>query len=303
MDTITCVICGIRDEELLFRGRDRELKIEDEYNLVRCRRCGLLYVNPQPDNEKLSQHYSADYSVFRENNNFLLQELKKIYYLFEKREIGGFFTSGGNVLEVGCGQGEFLKMLAKVKKYRVKGVEPSEIAVQKARRRIPNVQIIHGTIFDGNFKDGEFDCVIMRYTLEHLKNPSETIKEVQRILKKGGIFTAAIPNAASWENWTYGRYWSEFDFPRHLTIFSQVTIKRWLEKRGFQILKIKHITMPFGWIRSFLLLLKEKFLVPSKFLDLLPVKNIFFIIIFLPISLVSKLFSRSGRIKVFAVKR
>ncbi len=54
-EEVPCVICGIRDEEFLFNTPE---------SIVKCRRCGLVYVNP-PDwmLESLAKVYSKDYFV------------------------------------------------------------------------------------------------------------------------------------------------------------------------------------------------------------------------------------------------
>lgn len=58
------------------------------------------------------------------------------------------------------------------------------------------LDIIHGTIREANFPDECFDIVTMLDVLEHVVDPLEELKEVNRVLKKGGLFFMTTPNTS-----------------------------------------------------------------------------------------------------------
>ena len=48
LERIDCPICSVDDTRLLFEASDLNLLRPGVFRLVRCRRCGLAYINPRP---------------------------------------------------------------------------------------------------------------------------------------------------------------------------------------------------------------------------------------------------------------
>ena len=46
-----------------------------------------------------------------------------------------------------------------------------------------------------DFPDGSFDCVISFQVIEHIRRDEEFVREVSRVLRKGGVFIVSTPNA------------------------------------------------------------------------------------------------------------
>jgi hypothetical protein len=62
MESIKCNLCGADGGPVLFRKKDK-FKISDEaFNVVKCNRCGLLYLNPRPGREEIARFYPGSYS-------------------------------------------------------------------------------------------------------------------------------------------------------------------------------------------------------------------------------------------------
>src|ERR1700690_2054344 len=60
MVKVPCNICGCEESRLLFKAKDLNYRVSDEeYNVVKCSSCGLVYLNPRPQN--LQQFYPNDY--------------------------------------------------------------------------------------------------------------------------------------------------------------------------------------------------------------------------------------------------
>jgi len=58
-------LCGADDAEPVFSGGDALLDIPGVFHVVRCRRCGLYYVDPRPDARSIAAFYPSDYLAFR----------------------------------------------------------------------------------------------------------------------------------------------------------------------------------------------------------------------------------------------
>ena len=204
---VSCDLCGSDDTTLLFVGKDRMTYKEGEFNVVKCNNCGLVYLNPRPTQTEISRFYSEEYSPFKSDKNKLIKyverkiaerDVKKIKKLINKNNI--------NILEIGCATGEYLSYLRDIGGGNVTGVEISPYAAEYARRE-HRLNVITGTIFDGKFTDESFDVIIMKHVFEHVHNPSETLKEINRLLDKNGKFIFIVPNIHTIETKIFGKYW------------------------------------------------------------------------------------------------
>jgi ArsR family transcriptional regulator len=96
----------------------------------------------------------------------------------------------GDLLDVGCGQGRFLKLLAS-RAQRVVGVDIDPAARRLARAEVllaglPNCTLRQGDMFSLPFGDGEFDTIILDDVLATTRQPEKAIAEALRLLKEGG---------------------------------------------------------------------------------------------------------------------
>lgn len=143
---------------------------------------------------------------------------------FPRREVLGYLKkkarTGLTILEIGCGTAEILGVLPTPMAYT--GIERSAYAVEsaKARRQSsnPGARFVVGEAARLPFRDGEFDFVLMLYTLEHVADPRESLSEAVRVLKQGGgliilapnlEFPLASPNALRHRSFLY-RAWFKF---------------------------------------------------------------------------------------------
>lgn len=107
----------------------------------------------------------------------------------------------GDLLDVGCGQGRLLKLLAS-RAHRVVGVDVDPAARRLARAElllagVPNCSLRQGNMYALPFADGEFDTVILDDVLSNAEKPAAVIGEARRLLKPGGrLLLLAAADAA-----------------------------------------------------------------------------------------------------------
>jgi len=96
----------------------------------------------------------------------------------------------GDLLDIGCGQGRILKLLA-TRAHRVIGVDVDSDARRLARAELllagsPNCSLRQGDMYSLPFDDNEFDTIILDDVLPGAERPTAAIEEALRLLKAGG---------------------------------------------------------------------------------------------------------------------
>ncbi len=90
---------------------------------------------------------------------------------------------GETLLEVGCGTGETLRLLANLGA-RGTGLDRSAAMLGLARRKLGRVPLVHADGADLPFADASFDVGILNTTLEFLENPGAAVAELARVSRR-----------------------------------------------------------------------------------------------------------------------
>jgi methionine biosynthesis protein MetW len=100
------------------------------------------------------------------------------------------------VLDLGCGDGELLRLLKEKKDVNAKGVEIDRLLIAECIEK--GVSVIHSDLEEGlkYYKNKSFDYVIINQTLQAVKNSINLLNEALRI---GKIVIISFPNFANWK--------------------------------------------------------------------------------------------------------
>jgi 2-polyprenyl-3-methyl-5-hydroxy-6-metoxy-1,4-benzoquinol methylase len=280
VEETNCNLCGANDAELMYIEKDRLMKVPGSFPLVRCRRCGLMYLNPRPTLAEMAQYYPEDYlpyAVPAENRASWIARVDHSYgYWKRARLIQAAYPSGGRILDVGCATGEYLRMMVRVGPWEAHGTEVSPGAAAHARE-VHGLDVCTGELADARFPDSHFDVVTIWDVLEHVHDPTNTLAEIHRILRPSGLAVVRVPDGSSWDARLFGRYWVGLDAPRHTYVFSAETLSAFLQTTGFEIRSLRHVMLgylPFalsvqfylddrmsdGWARHALLALNHSWI-------------------------------------------
>jgi len=104
---------------------------------------------------------------------------------------------GSRVLDLGCGNGEFLAHLRDTRGCSGYGIEIADANVLACTQR--GVNVIQLNLEEGLalFEDQSFDVVLQLDTLQHLRNTEKMLRETARV---GRIGIVSFPNFAHWPN-------------------------------------------------------------------------------------------------------
>ena len=62
MESVFCDLCHSNQSDVVVKQRDLLLEVsQDEFTIVRCRNCGLVYLNPRPSTDRLGSYYPSVY--------------------------------------------------------------------------------------------------------------------------------------------------------------------------------------------------------------------------------------------------
>jgi 2-polyprenyl-3-methyl-5-hydroxy-6-metoxy-1,4-benzoquinol methylase len=226
VEYIRCYICDSPAYDHLF--------VKNGFDFVRCNECTLIYVNPQLKEKAILQYYGEEAPSHDAFLNFVLspkqQEIdRKLYlYMFEKIKSR---VPKGRILDIGCSIGSLLDT-AKSLGYDPLGLELNEKAASYAEEHY-GVRVMRKLLEDCHFPNNSFDAVSMVGVVEHLPRPVETLKEIIRILRPGGIFMGRCPNVQSLAAMILHGQFRSFTGRNHLSYFSPNTLKLLFTKAGF----------------------------------------------------------------------
>lgn len=259
LEYVNCNLCGRSSTKLYATvsyadclNRRPRLKQDDDpifknkklanykFSLVKCKNCGLVYVNPRLSSESLAKLYQQEYfskyvdtksEAHQKRSETFKVEIAELERLIKKLKIKR------KILDVGCGGGFFLASLNNLwEKY---GIEINPNGVRYGRVAF-GINILKGTLKEVNFPDEKFDVVKMRGVIEHLPDPINELREIYRILSKRSLLAINTPNIGSICGKIYREKFRMVSPLHHIYYFSGKTLFHMLEKVGFKIWKISY---------------------------------------------------------------
>ncbi|MBI2662854.1 class I SAM-dependent methyltransferase [Candidatus Woesearchaeota archaeon] len=250
MEEVNCDLCNANDYKIIypsqyhkmsqqelaekFRSSGDELLLDQ---MVQCNHCSLKYVNPRIKSELIIKGYSEGtdenfISQAESREKTFDQQLQYIEKIIHKNNS----NQKGKIYDIGTAGGSFLQT-AKKRGWEVYGTEPNKWLCEWGKKNY-NINIQPGNLFANKFETNFFDVVTMWDVLEHVPSPTKNLQEINRLLKPKGYLIINYPDIGSWLSRAMRRKWI-FLLSVHLYYFDRKTIKKMLEKNGFEIIKIK----------------------------------------------------------------
>jgi SAM-dependent methyltransferase len=223
----SCPVCGRAGVSEWLKAPDRFHGRKDQYTLVRCPSCSLVWLSNPPEPSEMHLHYTEAYdrliSAGGQNSPHRWRDRRAA--LTPHKQCGA-------LLDMGCSSGAFLESL-KGDGWKLHGIEMSTESAKIAEAR-SGAQVFVGHILDAPFRPESFDVITCFDVLEHLYEPRRVMAKVGEWLKPGGIFYVLVPNVDAAEARAFGRYWHGLELPRHLFHYSPASLKFLAQSAGLR---------------------------------------------------------------------
>jgi SAM-dependent methyltransferase len=258
LESVACGVCGSTNSQPYASGKDFEYDTSsDNFAMVLCLDCTNVYLNPRPTKSELATIYPPNYYAY--NYDTAIHPIaRKGKDILDARKIKGWLkyisTATPMFLDVGCGNGRYLRMLHKfgVPKENLYGVELDRSEIEQV-----NAEGFHGVT--GRIEDvvdrlpqGQFDLIVLLQVLEHVEDPASIVRHLTGLLKVGGVLIVETPNTESIDAQIFKkRYWGGYHFPRHWNLFNKATLARLAQSNGLQVRACNFLPAHSFWIFSF----------------------------------------------------
>jgi ubiquinone/menaquinone biosynthesis C-methylase UbiE len=175
------------------------------------------------------------------DNSYASNPLQRLYHVLRFKAIRKMLKAlprGAKILDVGCGSGFSIEQSVKGRNdLKVYGVDVTGDLINYALKRRPqfNFTLAYGEELP--FEDNEFDAILYLDVIEHLVDPSQSLKEARRCLKENGFIIILVVLEHHplfriiWWLWLKlkGKVWHE----AHLHIFSKKSLTELLNNENF----------------------------------------------------------------------
>ncbi len=266
----TCRICGNPKNNKIYKVREMMYGIREVFDYAECGECKCLQLINAPAD--MSKYYPSDYYSFKKNPETTskksktikdyLHRKKKLYHITGRSLLGWIanrisplndayphiskagIRKSSSILDIGCGNGEFLYDLKDLGFKHALGADPY---IKRDITYRNGLKIMKKSIFD---IDGKFDLIMLHHSFEHMDEPLKVLHAVYQLLKPNGTCLIRIPTVSSyaWEH--YRENWNQIDAPRHFFLHSIKSMELLSSKTGFYIENVIYDSMSFQFWAS-----------------------------------------------------
>ena len=258
----SCLICGTTGEELYAGMTDWLFGAPGTWRIRTCT-CGIAWLDPQPTVADIPKLYSRYYThqdgvaeptglelIRRETLKCILARLgyavepsrqllprllSRLRFVARGKALEVFALRAsevGTLLDVGCGNGDFLKQMRSLG-WSVSGVDPDSLAVSYGVSQ--GLQVFNGTIADVPL-DARYDVITLSHVIEHVADPVDLLRKCkQRLRPDTGRIIITTPNIISLGHRWFGRHWRGLEVPRHLIMFSPSALSQCVSEAGLSL--------------------------------------------------------------------
>ena len=206
---------------------------------VRCPTCDLVFLDPRPTRETLEEYfqeaYDGDYGEVEASDDRHPVFQSVLHHLSLYR------SPPGALLDIGCGDGEFL-MLCRAVGWRCSGSELSKRAAMRATQK--GLPVLSPHALESGEWVRQFDVVTLINVLETVVDPIFMLRQVTTLLAPDGLLIVRATNGVFHLSMRAPARWigSQYDQAFHWYLYSVRAITVLLETVGLTVISLRNST-------------------------------------------------------------
>jgi SAM-dependent methyltransferase len=263
-----CKICSNQEQNKIFLFEENMFATKEKFEYLECGLCKCIQLRNLP--EDISKFYPDEYSNYKsavyKKGNVIINYLRRIKagIMLDRRKynIPGLmlrrfypddFVSklsparlnlNSKILDLGAGNGERILRLSERGFTSVFGIDPY---IKTDLHLARNVQVLRMDIFQINEL---YDFIMLNHSFEHMSNPQEILKKLNKLIPVEKYVMIRIPVAGSYAWFHYRHNWVALDPPRHFFLHTKQSIKILAEESGFKLDHVLFDSMEYQFIGS-----------------------------------------------------
>ena len=316
-DEVICSACASTQIAVAFANLVHERAeagkvVRWPYRLLRCRGCGLGFVDPSPTMAIANSFYTSAYGNYQappEEGDGPITPLKRRVAQWRMRSVlrrdptalaetllglaaetvAGKtvpaalgiplqFPTDAALFDLGYGSGSWMESMAKLGYRNLHGYDIDANSDNVARLAAQGFQLSSGDFLENDYPEAAFDCIRLSHVFEHLIDPIPVLIRCRRMLKPGGVIAMSHPCIHSWIAQLGFRYSPSLMLPMHLFHHTPRSTRLMLQQAGFTDI----VTQPFSVAGQFAAMVNNSrrdrgkpMIPPRVFLALAPLYRLF----------------------------
>lgn len=244
-----CSLCEAKNKSIFIRS--------DMLPVAFCPTCSLWYISEIPSERVINDYYKNYFENVRPTkfDNDLARTIKRNTNkmmnianttnvdprVLRLKTICGNKLSDKRILEIGCGNGQFLHFLS-ASGANVIGCELSYDACNFINNRL-GIRVLYGSLEENIEQIGKVDVVVMNDVIEHLIYPQKTLQQINSLLSINGLLLIWTPNGSeAGTTLETAIKWDGFKVDlEHLQYFSSNTIRKLANQFNYDIIHLESL--------------------------------------------------------------
>jgi SAM-dependent methyltransferase len=244
-----CLVCAGTDWELFVQADDWEYGCRPpapatQWELIRCRACGHVQLDPLPQPAEVAALYPPTYYTVNPASPIYM-EGATVEHKMARDAVNLRALLGNPVVKsvVDVGGGNLTRLVKLKEAFGAREAvcldlqfDDSVLAAARAAGVTPVVGNVETDL--AALRDGGHELIVLRQLIEHLRDPRAALTGLIHKLTPGGHLVIDTPNRGGWDYWLFPRrYWGGWHIPRHFHIFDRPALARLCRESGYEILR------------------------------------------------------------------
>lgn len=207
---------------------------KNDYDLLECQSCSLIFVDPIPSNEELNAFYQDYHKTSQYTGKIESKQRRARKRIKSVKKL----AKDKSFVDIGCNAG-FAVEAARTLGLDAYGIDVDKTAIDYAKRYFPQATFDAMSIQDLAATGKTFDIIYCSEVIEHLPELHSFVDALYTILEQDGVLFLTTPDMGHYSIKKDQLGWDAVRPPEHLFYFSKKSLGQLLETHGFKRIKFK----------------------------------------------------------------